>query len=135
MNFDCGEYVSENALHRHSSTLVLVGRVPTNTRWSLFASCTTRLPSRANRGFPIGSARRFHRGTLYHRYEIDEQGLISSAVIVPPTAQNQAAIEADLAGISSHGLGVPEAVELGRALDRLPELLDAVLTDLEREGG
>jgi sulfhydrogenase subunit alpha len=37
------------------------------------------------------------RGLLYHRYEIDEQGLITSAVIVPPTAQNQAAIEADLA--------------------------------------
>jgi coenzyme F420-reducing hydrogenase alpha subunit len=37
------------------------------------------------------------RGTLYHRYEIDERGLITSAVIVPPTAQNQAAIEADLA--------------------------------------
>lgn len=63
-------------------------------------------------------------------------------------------------GTSSHGLGVPEAIELGQALDRLPEhlivyaveaadvgygtelspaveaalpeLLDAVLTDLER---
>jgi len=37
------------------------------------------------------------RGTLYHRYLLDEHGLISSADIVPPTAQNQAAIEADLA--------------------------------------
>ncbi|HEV8561834.1 MAG TPA: Ni/Fe hydrogenase subunit alpha, partial [Actinophytocola sp.] len=37
------------------------------------------------------------RGTLYHRYELDGTGLISSADIVPPTAQNQAAIEADLA--------------------------------------
>jgi coenzyme F420-reducing hydrogenase alpha subunit len=35
------------------------------------------------------------RGLLYHRYEIAD-GLITSANIVPPTAQNQAAIEADL---------------------------------------
>lgn len=36
------------------------------------------------------------RGLLYHRYEIDDQGLISDAVIVPPTAQNQDMIEHDL---------------------------------------
>ena len=36
------------------------------------------------------------RGLLYHRYEIDEAGLIAAAVIVPPTAQNQGAIEDDL---------------------------------------
>jgi len=33
------------------------------------------------------------RGLLYQRYELDEAGLIRSAVIVPPTSQNQAAIE------------------------------------------
>ncbi len=36
------------------------------------------------------------RGTLYHRYEIDERGLVASARIVPPTAQNQKRIEDDL---------------------------------------
>jgi coenzyme F420-reducing hydrogenase alpha subunit len=36
------------------------------------------------------------RGLLYHRYELDEAGLITDAVIVPPTSQNQIAIEADL---------------------------------------
>ena len=36
------------------------------------------------------------RGTLWHRYEITADGLIASARIVPPTSQNQAAIEADL---------------------------------------
>jgi coenzyme F420-reducing hydrogenase alpha subunit len=36
------------------------------------------------------------RGLLYHRYSIDEQGAILAADIVPPTAQNQEAIEADL---------------------------------------
>lgn len=36
------------------------------------------------------------RGSLYHVYETDEQGVIRSAHIVPPTAQNQAQIEADI---------------------------------------
>jgi coenzyme F420-reducing hydrogenase alpha subunit len=36
------------------------------------------------------------RGLLYHRYEIDETGLISDAQIVPPTSQNQRSIEQDL---------------------------------------
>lgn len=37
------------------------------------------------------------RGLLFHRYELDERGLVAHARIVPPTSQNQAAIEADLA--------------------------------------
>ncbi len=36
------------------------------------------------------------RGVLYHRYDIDAAGIITDAVIVPPTSQNQAAIETDL---------------------------------------
>ena len=36
------------------------------------------------------------RGLLYHRYEIDKQGLIRLARIVPPTSQNQKQIEDDL---------------------------------------
>ena len=36
------------------------------------------------------------RGLLYHRYEIDAEGLIADAQIVPPTSQNQAQIEEDL---------------------------------------
>jgi coenzyme F420-reducing hydrogenase alpha subunit len=36
------------------------------------------------------------RGLLYHRYALDDAGLITDAVIVPPTSQNQIAIEADL---------------------------------------
>ncbi|MFD1049910.1 nickel-dependent hydrogenase large subunit, partial [Kibdelosporangium lantanae] len=43
------------------------------------------------------------RGLLYHRYEIAD-GLIKSANIVPPTAQNQAAIEADLANLITGNL-------------------------------
>ena len=36
------------------------------------------------------------RGLLYHRYRIDDDGLIEDAVIIPPTSQNQATIEHDL---------------------------------------
>jgi coenzyme F420-reducing hydrogenase alpha subunit len=36
------------------------------------------------------------RGLLYHRYKIDENGLVQSAKITPPTAQNLPRIEADL---------------------------------------
>jgi coenzyme F420-reducing hydrogenase alpha subunit len=36
------------------------------------------------------------RGTLFHRYRIDEDGVIETARIVPPTSQNQSQIEDDL---------------------------------------
>jgi sulfhydrogenase subunit alpha len=36
------------------------------------------------------------RGTLYHRYRLDAEGLIVDAKIVPPTAQNLPTIEQDL---------------------------------------
>ena len=36
------------------------------------------------------------RGLLYHRYGIDENGLVTAANIVPPTSQNQSQIEDDL---------------------------------------
>jgi sulfhydrogenase subunit alpha len=36
------------------------------------------------------------RGILYHRYRIDDEGLIRDARIIPPTSQNQKTIENDL---------------------------------------
>jgi len=50
-------------------------------------------PVRAGAGHAATEA---PRGVLYHRYEIDERGLILKAQIVPPTAQNQKRIEDDL---------------------------------------
>ncbi|WP_113705584.1 Ni/Fe hydrogenase subunit alpha [Nonomuraea lactucae] len=54
------------------------------------------------------------RGALYHRYRIDDVGLIAEADIVPPTAQNQARIEADLHALLQPRLDlpVPELTEL-----------------------
>jgi coenzyme F420-reducing hydrogenase alpha subunit len=36
------------------------------------------------------------RGLLYHRYAVDDSGLVTFAKIVPPTSQNQGQIEDDL---------------------------------------
>ncbi|WP_328437210.1 nickel-dependent hydrogenase large subunit [Streptomyces sp. NBC_00444] len=36
------------------------------------------------------------RGLLYHRYRLDAEGTVTDAQLVPPTAQNQGAIEDDL---------------------------------------
>jgi sulfhydrogenase subunit alpha len=40
------------------------------------------------------------RGFLYHRYRLDGEGTILDAKIVPPTSQNQLAMEADLAALA-----------------------------------
>ncbi|HTR65109.1 MAG TPA: Ni/Fe hydrogenase subunit alpha [Terriglobales bacterium] len=50
-------------------------------------------PNRAGVGHAITEA---PRGILYHRYALDENGLIVTAKIVPPTSQNQKRIEDDL---------------------------------------
>ena len=49
------------------------------------------------------------RGLLFHRYEVDEFGRIRTAQIVPPTSQNQAAIEADLIVAAKQVLDLPHA--------------------------
>lgn len=48
------------------------------------------------------------RGLLYHRYQIDDAGLIAGATIIPPTSQNQAAIEADLARVVTDNLSLDD---------------------------
>ena len=47
------------------------------------------------------------RGILYHRYQIDAQGLILDAQIVPPTSQNQKTIEEDLRDYVSQRIDLP----------------------------
>ncbi|MEV6874558.1 Ni/Fe hydrogenase subunit alpha [Amycolatopsis sp. NPDC051128] len=64
------------------------------------------VPPRAGIGHGISEA---PRGTLYHRYELDAGGLIRAADIVPPTSQNQAAIEDDLRHVVSRNLGLDDA--------------------------
>ena len=56
---------------------------------------------RAGTGHGVSEA---PRGLLYHRYDLDADGLIRSATIIPPTSQNQAAIEDDLRRVLSANL-------------------------------
>ena len=53
------------------------------------------------------------RGICWHRYDFDREGTIEAVRIVPPTAQNQPSIEADLAAVA------------GTMLDRPDELIRA----------
>jgi coenzyme F420-reducing hydrogenase alpha subunit len=48
------------------------------------------------------------RGLLYHRYRLEADGSIAEARIVPPTSQNQASIEADLASFVGQWLDLPD---------------------------
>ncbi len=63
------------------------------------------LEPRAAIGFGVSEA---PRGLLYHRYEIDDDGTIKDAKIVPPTSQNQAAIEQDLYAFVARHAGLPD---------------------------
>jgi coenzyme F420-reducing hydrogenase alpha subunit len=48
------------------------------------------------------------RGLLYHRYQIADDGTLTDARIVPPTSQNQACIEEDLANYVEGFLDLPD---------------------------
>ena len=64
------------------------------------------VPARPGVGHGVSEA---PRGLLYHCYEIDGDGLIAAADIVPPTAQNQAAIEDDLSRVVVAGESLDDA--------------------------
>jgi sulfhydrogenase subunit alpha len=48
------------------------------------------------------------RGVCWHRYEIDDDGTILAARIVPPTSQNQLAIEQDLRAVVERHAGLDD---------------------------
>lgn len=60
---------------------------------------------RAATGFAATEA---PRGLLYHRYRLEADGTIAEASIVPPTSQNQASIESDLANYVEGFLDLPD---------------------------
>lgn len=64
------------------------------------------VPARAAVGHGVSEA---PRGLLYHRYQIGDDGLVKAATIIPPTSQNQAAIEADLAHVVTENLSLGDA--------------------------
>lgn len=64
-------------------------------------------PVQARAGIGM-SATEAPRGMLFHRYELDDDGAIKTAQIVPPTSQNQPSIEADLAEYIADILDQPD---------------------------
>jgi sulfhydrogenase subunit alpha len=71
-----------------------------------------RPPAPAALDLPQGAATGYGcteapRGLLYHRYAVAADGLIREARIVPPTAQNQKSIEADLYSIAARLADMP----------------------------
>ena len=48
------------------------------------------------------------RGLIYHRYRLEADGTVAEARIVPPTSQNQASIEEDLASFVGGFLDLPD---------------------------
>jgi sulfhydrogenase subunit alpha len=48
------------------------------------------------------------RGMLYHRYRLDDTGIVRDAKIVPPTSQNLASIEDDLTRLAPRMIGMTQ---------------------------
>ena len=70
------------------------------------------VPEAAGQGHGASEA---PRGLLVHRYRTDESGLVTDARIVPPTSQNQAQIEADVADVVRRSLDEDDGVLQHRA--------------------
>jgi coenzyme F420-reducing hydrogenase alpha subunit len=60
------------------------------------------------------------RGLLYHRYALDAEGRVTNACLVPPTAQNQGAIEENLRALVQAALarGTTSDTELAHLCER-----------------
>ncbi len=67
------------------------------------------------------------RGLLYHRYGIDQKGLVQSAKITPPTAQNLPRIEQDLFAMAPKLTALPEA-EATRTAEHLVRAYDPCIS-------
>jgi coenzyme F420-reducing hydrogenase alpha subunit len=70
------------------------------------------LAMRAGVGHAITEA---PRGLLYHRYALDERGLITDAQLVPPTSQNQGSMELDLVAMGDVLASLPLEAATRRA--------------------
>ncbi len=82
------------------------------------------------------------RGILYHRYQVDRDGVIREAKIVPPTSQNQSRIEQDLRLFMPRVLHLPDK-EAALACERVIRCYDPCIScathflnlEIRREAG
>lgn len=72
--------------------------------WAPPAECEVPFVVRTGTGYGATEA---PRGTLYHRYVIDDAGMVTDARIVPPTSQNQRSMEEDLVAIGPELMAAP----------------------------
>ncbi|WP_329320640.1 Ni/Fe hydrogenase subunit alpha [Streptomyces sp. NBC_01262] len=79
---------------------------------------SVEVPPRAGTGHGATEA---PRGLLYHRYTLDADGTVTDARLVPPTAQNQGAIEEDLRRLVQGAMddGDPGDTELTALCERV----------------
>jgi sulfhydrogenase subunit alpha len=95
------------------------------------------VPARAATGYGVSEA---PRGVLYHRYDIGADGRVASARIVPPTSQNQDAIEDDLRRVVESRLDLDDE-RLTRECERAIRNHDPCIScsahflELHRDGG
>ncbi|TFG49691.1 MAG: Ni/Fe hydrogenase subunit alpha, partial [Anaerolineales bacterium] len=68
------------------------------------------------------------RGLLYHRYKVGQDGLIKEAKITPPTAQNYAQMERDLAKLAPEVLFDRTHEEASLALEHLLRSYDPCIS-------
>ncbi len=81
-------------------------------------------PTRGGRGIGIVEA---PRGTLYHEYEINRDGIVEEAVCVIPTAQNLRSIEEDLRAFVPLILDKPKA-EITKSIETLVRAYDPCIS-------
>jgi coenzyme F420-reducing hydrogenase alpha subunit len=74
-----------------------------------------------------GSATEAPRGTLYHSYAIDDDGLITRGDVITPTAQNLANIEADMRAFAPSIADRPQA-EFALLIEELIRAYDPCLS-------
>lgn len=67
------------------------------------------------------------RGILYHRYQVDGDGVIREAKIVPPTSQNQSRIEEDLRLFMPRLLDLPDK-DVALACERVIRCYDPCIS-------
>jgi coenzyme F420-reducing hydrogenase alpha subunit len=68
------------------------------------------------------------RGLIYHRYKVGKDGLIKEAKITPPTSQNYAQMEADLAKLAPEVLFDRPEAEASLALEHLLRSFDPCIS-------
>jgi coenzyme F420-reducing hydrogenase alpha subunit len=88
------------------------------------ASSQVKFKLRAGEGCAATEA---PRGLLYHRYFINDQGLVESSKIIPPTAQNYHRMEDDLKAILPGVLDQSEA-EIAQVCEKLVRTYDPCIS-------